>query len=527
MGKCCVEGCTVASDDVEYFKFPASKALRSSWLAACGAAGDVCSAHFAEEDYQHTRTGRRLRSGAVPCARQSAPNIQAEKNADTNKTDVHEKDEQEGKSNETTDKTTTDKEGTIEKDSEKTKGTEDITDPKLVETQAGVCVKENGINVEISQTEEKDIEDMITNYQIKQTKTLADRLNPEPLEDLISTIMSDPKKLDELSNKLANNLTPKDGANWDSQVASKLANRLASKLDSQLDGMLEAAPVYIEVPAKEGAGAASRAAAGSPLGAGADCVMVLESVQCDVDPSSVMLMLRDQDHDQDHDHAPDTDSDMEITCVDRKEDPISLLTSSDEDEVIIEEPHIDTVEVSDETDEDDKPLTTLIKKKETKTEKCVWGMYEFYCVQCDYRTLVESEFKKHMLEVEHSNTLQICPICSYTTASKAQYSRHKRKHKDERNFKCHLCNYKARHNMSLIYHLKSHNVPAERSPKFSCDKCGFSSHLKSEGLKHIKVCVEGMLYCDSCSYSTKRKGDMRRHKMRKHLIDDDDEDFRV
>ncbi|KAI8426686.1 hypothetical protein MSG28_014399, partial [Choristoneura fumiferana] len=119
---------------------------------------------------------------------------------------------------------------------------------------------------------------MITNYQIKQTKTLADRLNPEPLEDLISTIMSDPKKLDELSNKLANNLTPKDGANWDSQVASKLANRLASKLDS------------------------------------ADCVMLLESVQCDVDPSSVMLMLRDQDHD--HDHAPDTDSDMEITCVD-------------------------------------------------------------------------------------------------------------------------------------------------------------------------------------------------------------------
>ncbi|KAI8426688.1 hypothetical protein MSG28_014400, partial [Choristoneura fumiferana] len=79
----------------------------------------------------------------------SAPNIQAEKNADTNKTDVHEKDEQEGKSNETTDKTTTDKEGTIEKDSEKTKGTEDITDPKLVETQAGVCVKENGINVEM------------------------------------------------------------------------------------------------------------------------------------------------------------------------------------------------------------------------------------------------------------------------------------------------------------------------------------------------------------------------------------------
>lgn len=211
----------------------------------------------------------------------------------------------------------------------------------------------------------------------------------------------------------------------------------------------------------------------------------------------------------------------------RKEDPISLLTSSDEDEVIIQEPHIDTVEVSDETDEDDKPLTTLIKTKDKKTEKCIWGMYEFYCVQCDFKTLAEAEFRKHMLEMEHSNTLHICPICNYTTSSKAQYSRHKRKHKEERNYRCHLCNYKARHNMSLIYHLKSHNVPAERSPKFSCDKCGFSSHLKSEGLKHIKVCEEGKLYCDSCSYSTKRKSDMRRHRMRRHSIDDEDEDFRA
>ncbi|XP_063631830.1 uncharacterized protein LOC134803055 [Cydia splendana] len=375
---------------------------------------------------------------------------------------------------------------------------------------------------------------MITNYQIKQPP-LADRLNPDPLEDLIPAI---------LENQSARELQAAEQVDFEAEIqaetrntentqevspnkldVNQLANHIASKLDNQLAQIMATAPVFIEVAVDQ-----NDTRAESPQ----DCLMLLESVQCEVDPSSLMLP----------EHGPDTDSDMEIVETDNKitEDPnpISLLTSSDEDEVIIEEPHIDTVEVSDETDEDDRPLQRLIKEKpkqkkpEKKKKK---GNFEYfvhsspyYCVQCDFRTDNEAEFIQHNIELAHMNstTIQVCSTCNYTTASKAQFSRHKRKHRDERNFKCHLCNYKARHNMSLIYHLRCHDPVEKKQEKFTCDKCGFSSNVKSEALNHLKNKSCGSKYsCDQCSYSTKRRSDLRRHRLRRHSVDDSDEDFTI
>lgn len=233
-----------------------------------------------------------------------------------------------------------------------------------------------------------------------------------------------------------------------------------------------------------------------------------------------------------------------LSSIHRKEDPISLLTSSDEDDVIIEEPHIDTVEVSDETDEDDVPLVKLVKKtpkkkllkKKTKKinkqiqkqedfENVMWNMLDYYCMQCHYSTNNSVEYNNHMNE--HSTVLQVCPICSYTSASKTMFSRHIRKHREEKKFRCHICDYRAKHNMSLIYHLKSHDSANLESVKrgFKCKKCGFQSDVKATLLKHVRLCSTGVkkYSCDKCVYETKRWSDLKRHLTRRHKEFGDDE----
>lgn len=213
-----------------------------------------------------------------------------------------------------------------------------------------------------------------------------------------------------------------------------------------------------------------------------------------------------------------------------------MLTSSDEDDVIIEEPHIDTVEVSDETDEDDVPLVKLVKKapkkkllkkktkkinkiqKQVDIQKIMWNMLKFYCVQCHYSTDDSVDYNNHMSE--HSTVLQVCPICSYTSASKTMFSRHIRKHREEKKFRCHICDYRAKHNMSLIYHLKSHDSANLESVKrgFKCKKCGFQSDVKATLLKHVRLCSTGVkkYSCDKCVYETKRWSDLKRHLTRRH-----------
>lgn len=232
------------------------------------------------------------------------------------------------------------------------------------------------------------------------------------------------------------------------------------------------------------------------------------------------------------------------TLSHRKEDPISLLTSSDEDDVILQEPHIDTVEVSDETDEDDMPLVKLVKKTDTakkkrlkkkskkdrpketrpEIEKIMWGMYDFYCIQCHFSTKDSAEYKKHVSG--HSKVLQVCPICSYTSASKTMFARHTRLHKVEKKFKCHMCDYRARHKMSLIYHLKKHDVKTVSNKDFKCKRCNFQSVDKVEVLEHLSSCrsSDKVHACTRCDYSTKKKSDLKRHTLRRHAAEFDGTD---
>jgi hypothetical protein len=88
--------------------------------------------------------------------------------------------------------------------------------------------------------------------------------------------------------------------------------------------------------------------------------------------------------------------------------PISLLTSSDEDGVIIEEPHIDTVEVSDETDEDDVPLTRLLPPPGT-------ALMHFAHHTQHYRTCNRPHVTQHKVKVDGR--------CGVVVGTLAYYSR--------------------------------------------------------------------------------------------------------
>lgn len=184
-------------------------------------------------------------------------------------------------------------------------------------------------------------------------------------------------------------------------------------------------------------------------------------------------------------------------------------------------------------DEDDVPLNKLVPKDNSKLTSMLWGtLQEYYCFTCGFKTFSHAENVRHRLA--HSKVIQMCEICKFTTASEAQFIRHKKKHKEDKRFKCHLCDYKARHNMSLVYHLKGHEegrgslnpfadvVPLrhfiKKVKRVKCTKCkaGFSS--RKEMMKHYKICKKFTIFkCDTCTYVTKRRSDLKRHKTSVHL----------
>lgn len=234
-------------------------------------------------------------------------------------------------------------------------------------------------------------------------------------------------------------------------------------------------PVYIEI------------AVGQEGAARSDCLLVMESVQVELDPAALMLPDRDDD------------------CANSKEDPISLLTSSDEDDVIIQEPKIDTVELSSETDEDDVPLVRLARPgSPDNLARIFWGVYRNYCLQCKYSAADELDYRRHVRA--HQTVLHVCHTCGYTTASRPQLERHSRKHAADKKFKCHLCDFKAKHHMSLIYHMKSHS----KTKVLDLDE--------NEGRKKRRYS------CLECTYSTDRWSDLNRHRSRRHPPSDTDDD---
>ncbi|XP_045782119.1 transcriptional repressor CTCF-like isoform X2 [Maniola jurtina] len=513
-GICCVDGCDPTAEDVTYFKFPNSRTLRRKWLDAINNSVKVtldtavCSRHFLPNQYEVIRGKKRLKAKVVPSV---FDNITKPTSPQKEKTD----------SSDGEDSVPLQKVKSVATDNTDTGQSKQSPDHRLEDRQDSEASVRNGVKeddivkrkqpdiVSITDSESnKDIEDIITHYQIKQIRPLhkpTDRTTPDMSIEIEVPLAMDGEM------EIGRNREMEMGRN--------------GEIDDVIDVDEEAEPVFIEVAVGKGGGVEETT--------NEDCMMLLESVQCEVDPSCLMFPPEDPGNDPGDDAGNDSDV---IDLGEKKEDPVSLLTSSDEDEVIIEEPKYDMVEVSDETDEDDVPLVRLVDKpsqnkfpkntkntdilSETNLTKLLWGrLCEYYCLECRFTSTSNAELRKHMQE-HSTQVIQVCEICSYTTSSKHQYIRHKRKHKEDKRFKCHLCKYSARHNMSLIYHLKSHDNGQFVSDMsvFKCEKCNFETDYKVSLMKHIRICSsKSKRYsCAKCSYETDRRSDLKRHKARKH-----------
>ncbi|KAJ2938642.1 hypothetical protein O0L34_g11970 [Tuta absoluta] len=432
----------------------------------------------------------------------------------------------------------------------------------LLQTELHEDVEDQGCTIECvpeailpeesdSETEtelnKEDIEDIIANYHIQQHSKLNNsygKLNNTDTKERETGGGTETENIDskekqntceENQETSKNQLPPDKQTNKDKQSNITNLDDDDDDDDDLIEVGVEHRPKFVEISVD--AGRSDGAAPGSEP-ATDDCMMLLENVQVDIDPTALMLAQQQDESDD--------DVVMETT---RKEDPISLLTSSDESDVIFEEPHIDTVEVSSE-DEDDKPLVALVKRKTkpTKLTRMLWGnLTEYYCYQCKFTTLSKTESERHKLQHStstNSKILFVCEVCNFTCASKSVFSKHKKRHREEKRYKCKYCEYRARHSMSLVYHLKSHQEVTgtidvdditieDIKDKYKCSDCRFVTSSRKEIIRHAESCDRGQgkvkvrmttHFCNLCKYSTKRKSDLRRHRERKHLNEFDDYD---
>lgn len=599
MGVCCVEGCTSSGKDEEisYFEFPIRRPLRRKWLDVIKIGNKipvgtvVCSRHFLPEEYDTVRGRVRLKGKVVPSLlldnqKLEAPPSKFPPNASVLESSrlTSELDDKKSLILESSQRKSRRKsEKTVETPRiKKSDKAQVLESPRIVNRRQHATTPVNEpLRIKIRREPDKNpvVEPLQTNQpQLQETPILEspkiiirrERKKSYSIYYPTKTVESSNPKVDNVEKETIGDEESTDLSQICKVVSKDTVNTLASSPQNTIDSTVpdpkqppdfedmitnyqiknkpnalrpdemdigidkecerndtilvddkgDTPPVFIEISADKDTNPSN--------GNGQDCLMVLESVQVDVDPSTLMLPEREPE-------VPENDSDVEIVIPERKQDPISLLTSSDEDEVILQEPKIDTVEVSDDTDEDNIPLLQLVKTKPAKKKRkkkskqgpknaedlrnIVWGCgYEFYCVKCPFVTSDSVAYDNHMQD--HERALNVCPVCSYATASKSQYSRHLRKHKDEKNYQCHLCDYRAKHNMSLMYHLQNHRKDRGKVAKkgFKCVKCGFRSDYKGDVVKHLKVCSsEKNCYpCDSCRYVTKWKSDLKRHWSLRH-----------
>ncbi|XP_013144098.1 PREDICTED: uncharacterized protein PF11_0213-like isoform X2 [Papilio polytes] len=422
---CCVGGCI--AKDVVYFRFPNSKTQCKKWIEAMNLTTKlsynsvICSDHFKPEDYGVVRGKVRLKPKVIPKSQneqkqnetsnsnankensldnQKIGNRKVKNKAEERKNSVEDvngdvqndtivaNNIKDAKNKKNTKHTKNTKGGKNTKDSENAnrakvaENTKNVENTKVAEnvnnTKNTIDVENTNVAKNTKDAETTKVAENTSNA--KNTKNTKDTSDTSSDEEPLSKHRATKDSLKNLSESItqvdlnANASTENDIEDiltyYSIKQNKKVAERQTEEIHRERNGQSivdlsvqenEPAPVFIEVAVNE----EQNRETGSPQ----DCLMVLESVQVELDPNE--LMMSDVDE-----NGPNGE----------QADPISLVTSSDDDDVIIEEPHIDTVEVSDATDEDDVPLVRLLpstarlrprwRAPNPFYRKDVWGTYQ-------------------------------------------------------------------------------------------------------------------------------------------------------
>lgn len=126
-------------------------------------------------------------------------------------------------------------------------------------------------------------------------------------------------------------------------------------------------------------------------------------------------------------------------------------------------------------------LTQHINSQHTKE---IW----YQCLDCDYKCTDKSYLKKHSkIHVEGSELEEkVCEYCDFRTLSEYNYRKHLSKH-DIQVLQCEFCSYSTNDRTNFRRHLFTHNpVPSD------CDFCDYKSVSPYHMRNHLKKYHNGV-----------------------------------
>ena len=148
--------------------------------------------------------------------------------------------------------------------------------------------------------------------------------------------------------------------------------------------------------------------------------------------------------------------------------------------------------------------STVHKKKHAEEKP-------YKCEFCSYSTKFSGHFATHTRKHNGDKPYE-CGVCSYKTNSSTDMAKHERKHMGEKPYTCDECSFSTASSRYLTMHKNKHT----REKSYTCDECSFSTvwsgYLEMHKRKHTG---EKPYKCDVCSYSTIWSRDLARHK-KKH-----------
>ncbi|KAL3865187.1 hypothetical protein ACJMK2_006803 [Sinanodonta woodiana] len=139
---------------------------------------------------------------------------------------------------------------------------------------------------------------------------------------------------------------------------------------------------------------------------------------------------------------------------------------------------------------------------------------KFYCSECKVTFSYLNHFKGH--QIDGKCTFE-CSYCKkvYTSSTYSKFKAHLRYHRNERQFKCDLCNKSYNEFSKLKMHKRNHS--GERP--FICEICGAQFTVSSNLKQHKKIMhtEQTRIYqCDLCGVSFKREANLRYHTKYMH-----------
>ncbi|GAB6021005.1 hypothetical protein CHUAL_003643 [Chamberlinius hualienensis] len=141
---------------------------------------------------------------------------------------------------------------------------------------------------------------------------------------------------------------------------------------------------------------------------------------------------------------------------------------------------------------------------------------KYKCEHCDFECFVKSQLTSHIDRV-HSEKTFSCNECDYTSPRKADLTQHTlRKHSDQKHFMCETCGFLCATQRYLARHQETH-----QGNQLVCGVCDMKFTLKSSLKRHGKLHIsdEKPHSCHLCSYSARKRYNLKCHLKRIHKVD--------